>query len=409
MTLRPEQEFLLAVLGNTLNAEAEKPREVQTQYLDWEYIRNQSRTHRIGPLLSQACLSLPAICGNIPPELRQDFQEQYQQSYLHNLLLYQQLDLLLRQLAEIQIVPVLLKGIFLARWVYGNIALRPMQDIDLLLEPQDIERAEQLLLDEGYTYILDHLTFVSDWQRTHETLLFTRLKYQGYHLPTMIKTVGIFQISVELHHHLTPVLDAQQIQAIEIPHTKIPLRTLTPEYFLLHLCFHLHAHAIEGKLPLLIWHYDLLKFLKHCDSCFDWSLLLSLAEQFQGQEIVVTRLAEAYRLFNYSLPEPLRGVTSNAREPSPACLAALFPARKPNPDRQFIASVFKVRRFTTGVRYLWECLFPSRKFLLERYQICHHWLVYAYYLLRLYKAFIRGGKLIKILLTEYARNSKKGR
>lgn len=407
INLRPEQQFLLTELGDALNAKAERPHEVQTQDLNWDYIRKQVRVHRIGPLLSQACLRHPEKYGNIPPEVQQDFQEQYQQTHLRNMLLYRQLDLLLRQLAEIHIIPIFLKGIFLAKWVYGNIALRPMQDIDLLLEYEDLERAEQLLLNSGYTHLLDHLTFVSDWHRAHETSLFAKLKYEGYHVPTLIKTVGTFQFGVELHHHLTPELDAQQIQAVEIPHAEILLRTLQPEYFLLHLCFHLHSHAIEGKLPALIWYYDLLTFLKYCDSRLDWSLLFSLAKRFQAQEIVETRLVQACRLFDHPLPAPL-SCASAEEGLSQKFLAALFPEQAPNPDRQFIFSVFKVRTFSTGIRYLWECLFPSREFLRQRYHVRHNWLVYGYYPLRLGKAFLRGIKLSKGLFADWWGKKKPG-
>ena len=127
----------------------------------------------------------------------------------------------------------------------------------------------------------------------------------------------------------------------------------------------------------------------HC--CFP------LAEQFQAQEIVVTRLAEACRLFDYPLPAPLR-CAENTGELSQEFWTVLFPEREPNPDMQFISSVFKVRTLSMGVRYLWECLFPSREFLRQRYQVRHNWLVYGYYPLRLWKAFRRGTRLIKYLL-----------
>lgn len=408
MIVKSEQQFLLAVLGNTLRTEGQKARVMPVHHLDWEYIRKQARFHRVGSLLFHACCKQPGRYEGIPSEAQQDFQEQYQQIYLRNTLLYQQLNSLLRQLAEIDIAPVLLKGIFLAKWAYGNIALRPMQDIDLLLEFQDIEQAERLLLDAGYTWILDHLTFVSDWHRAHETSLFARLHYQGYHAPTLIKTTGSFHVSVELHHHLTPMLDAQRVQTTDLSHAAIPVRTLQPEYFLLHLCFHLHSHAIAGKHPLLIWYYDLLKFLRAYTAHFDWALLFSLAERFQIQEIIITRLTEACRLFDYPLPAPLQSGGATAEELPQKCLTALFPERVPNPDRQFISSVFKMRTFPTAMRYLWECLFPSRKFLQQRYQIRSQYLVYGYYPLRLGKAVGRGVRLLTYLLENWWDKKRSG-
>ena len=214
-------------------------------------------------MLWYACLAHPEGYGRIPPEIRQDFQEQYQQTFLQNTLFYQQLDRLLHQWSEVQIAPILLKGSFLAQWMYGNIALRPMRDIDLLLADQELQIAEQILEKAGYTSILQYLTFVSNWQKAHEEALFFTLKSQGYHLPQLIKTFGAFQIGIELHHTLLPTMHAHNVQTMDIPHNDGVVRTLRPEYFLLHLCFHLHSHAIAGKHPLLIWYYDLAQIFEY--------------------------------------------------------------------------------------------------------------------------------------------------
>lgn len=401
INLKPEHQFLLAVLGNTLRTAGKEVQETPETNLDWGDICRLARLHRVGPLLFHACYKRPARYKNIPPDVRQDFQEQYQETYLQNRLLYQHLDLLLPQWAEIQIFPVFLKGIFLAKWVYEHIALRPMQDIDLLLADQDIPKAERVLDNAGYTSILDHLTFVSDWHKAHEEALFAQLKSQGFHSPRLIKSLGAFQVGIELHHTLMPGLHAHNVQTVNSSYNENVIRTLRPEYFLLHLCFHLHSHAIAAKHPLLIWYYDLLRFLNTHSARFDWARLLSLSEQFQVQEIVVTRLVEACRLFDYPVPAPLQFTIDEAGELSEKSLAVLFPEREPTPEQQFMTSAFKLRTFLTGMRYLWACLFPSRQFLRNHYQIRHRWLVYGYYPLRLGKAFGRGMRLIKVLFDDW--------
>lgn len=91
----------------------------------------------------------------------------------------------LRQ-AEIQVIP--LKGVWLAERIYDDGACRPMADIDLLVAPQDLDRAHKVLERIGYT--------TDDF-----SLEVTGGKHLHFHKPGMPKTL-------ELHWRLWQTQEA---------------------------------------------------------------------------------------------------------------------------------------------------------------------------------------------------------
>ena len=59
--------------------------------------------------------------------------------------IYQQLDAVLEAAPRYDLDPIVLKGAHLAAHVYADRALRPMNDIDLLFQPERLADAEQML------------------------------------------------------------------------------------------------------------------------------------------------------------------------------------------------------------------------------------------------------------------------
>ncbi|GAK56061.1 hypothetical protein U27_03023 [Candidatus Vecturithrix granuli] len=406
MTYSKEQEFLLLAVQRSLCEDERQRRErLCAEALDWQYIQRQAAFHRIGPLIYHHCFSQANQGDHIPSEVRQYFQDAYQQTYLQNRLLYQQLNLLLPEFEKHNCRPIVLKGIFLAKYIYQNIALRPMHDIDLLLQQQDANTAVQILKNAGYSNILNHIVFLSDWHQFQEDRIFRELESQGFHLPIFIKKLGAFNVCVELHHHITPILDAQQIDSMPVSGFNGPVRTLSPEYFLLHLCFHVYNHFQKESSSYLLWYYDIVEFIHTYyfqDSSMSWKRFLVLCQQIQIEEEVFRSLAIVHTLFKVAVPEKVLTFPWDFQE----LLIHIFSEPKPNPEVSMLRSVLAQRK-SFGLRYLWDCLFPSKAFLVARYNIRPRWLVYLYYPVRLFKALSRGGRLIKVLFTNDDKNVKK--
>lgn len=118
-------------------------------------------------------------------------------------------------------------GALATRW-YGDASLRPFVDIDLLVRQEDLGRARQVLIQEGYTDGPVHPT--------------------PHHAPPLYRQD--WPAAIELHHTLTRLahpepLDFDRLypRSIVVEDGRYRIPTLSPEDTLLHLCLHLLAHV----------------------------------------------------------------------------------------------------------------------------------------------------------------------
>lgn len=81
---------------------------------------------------------------------------------------------------------MLIKGSSLCTSLYVDPALRPMRDIDILVNEDDVEQAQGLLIDAGFT------------EST------APIPHDHHHLPSLYKTVEDVKLCIELHRGLYP-------------------------------------------------------------------------------------------------------------------------------------------------------------------------------------------------------------
>ncbi|MBN1461622.1 MAG: nucleotidyltransferase family protein [Armatimonadetes bacterium] len=116
---------------------------------DWPAIVRAATVHGVAPYL-YVRLATAGLTRLLPGEVVESLRDSYQRTSLANLKIYQELPKALSCLARHDIPVLLLKGAHLARFVYPYEAMRPMEDIDLLVRPADYTRAGEILMDGGY-------------------------------------------------------------------------------------------------------------------------------------------------------------------------------------------------------------------------------------------------------------------
>ena len=148
---------------------------------DWKRVINLANHHALTPLLAHHCQRLKI---EIPKEVNFAFK---------NFLLRQRaashaqvtvLQEVLQRFEAEQIPTIILKGGALAHQLYPTPAHRPMADIDIWIDPAEIERAFQLLAQIRFTESpdaeqLDNKSYPEVRRRYHQT-----------------------DVNIELHHHL---------------------------------------------------------------------------------------------------------------------------------------------------------------------------------------------------------------
>jgi Uncharacterised nucleotidyltransferase len=160
-------------------------------------------------------------------------------------------------LAKDDIEPVFLKGIALANAYYPNPGLRPMDDLDILVEPGQVSAALVALAAGGWATAIERPEMV-------------------------LRTVhGVELISsadqrLDLHAHLlqgslSSALDARRrARATTIELGDGPLKVLEPTDQLLHVL----VHGVESDPPAPRWLADALVIMRR-DAGIDWVRLLA--------------------------------------------------------------------------------------------------------------------------------------
>ncbi len=172
---------------------------------------------------------------------------------------------------EAHIPVVALKGAYLGAVVYGDAALRPMQDLDVLVQHDALRGAADVLAALGYRVLGDDLGVRE--QCFH---------YQYEHLCHP-------ELPVELHWNLTPpgsLVDIDVAGLFERAQTVtlagVETLVMCPEDLLVYLCVHTaHIHVFEGGLRAA---YDVAQVVAR--GALDWDVVWDRAAQWHATHAV---------------------------------------------------------------------------------------------------------------------------
>src|SRR3954468_4098437 len=141
----PELQLLLHCAR--LSPDLGRVRNCAAVQLDWEKVVGAAEYHGLTPLLLR---NLVAASVPIPGQQLEQLEQNDARAIRQNLFLTSELLQATSSLSEAGIAAVPLKGAVLARRIYGDIALRPFSDIDLLIRREQIADAESVISKLGY-------------------------------------------------------------------------------------------------------------------------------------------------------------------------------------------------------------------------------------------------------------------
>lgn len=246
--------------------------------------------HKVAPWLAAAVATSSGFENSDFPDLaaaagRQTF---------HALRLFSELTVVLGKLNEMDVPVVVLKGPVLAQSVYADPALRPYNDIDILIHERDLVRVSKLLLDRGYLEkngAHDH-----EADRMHQC--------HGIFQRIFINDVTGLIVEVHCDHlqiGLEPVgMDEIWKSSARVSFGRGQARALEPHDMFVQLCVHLQRHGYER----LIWLKDIDLLVRRNE--LDWSVV----EQRARAQGCYAALAYTLWLLPQVLGTPLpRGAT----------------------------------------------------------------------------------------------------
>jgi hypothetical protein len=325
---------------------------------DWDNLVETSSRHGITPILYFRVQPLFAQI-NIPPRVEERLRSTYLSSAARNAQFFHELAKVLQSLKDSGIPVICLKGAHLAWTVYGNIALRPMGDFDLLVREEDIGRAGGILPPLGYAptgYVnIDEMIPV--------------LK----HLPRFVKPGGP---DLELHwrlvspeHPLAVDMEGLWQRAEKSTIQGIETRVLSPEDLLLHLCEHSCFHHLWGYgLKALC---DIAQTIDYYGTTMDWRALTDRARQWNAGRIVYVTLAMAHKMLGSAVPEAVLETLQPpcADREAMTALAEELVFSEPSPLTRNAAVLWDHTGRYSKLGALMRGMFPSREVMASMYPV----------------------------------------
>jgi putative nucleotidyltransferase-like protein len=230
--------------------------------------------------------------AHLPPEVLRRLERAYYAQAVRNARLGANLQDVLAAFSRHGVRVIVLKGAAIAELVYDNIALRPMGDLDVLVQPRDLELAERLVQELGY--VAYERWRPVEWYRRHHHHL------APYHSPDAASYV-------EVHRHIFPPEAGVQLPIEDLWQRARPADfgpasalVLAPADLLLHLCVALSAvdHFVGGLRTLC----DIAAAITRYEEELDWASLLESARAYGVEQHLYYGLWLASSLLTADVP-----------------------------------------------------------------------------------------------------------
>ncbi|MDY7077077.1 MAG: nucleotidyltransferase family protein [Chloroflexota bacterium] len=228
-----------------------------------------------------------------PPEYRQWVKQAYRTSAIRMVLMYRNIGKVVSQLAESGVEYIVVKGPVLAHTAYPNPDLRAFNDLDLVVRERDWSAIHRLLIKMGFKP-------EKDLPHPPPKLVPQDVPYE---LKYWHKDMGLL---VEVHYDdlLNAGLAARDVEGfwrrtIRVDVEGVPVKSLSLEDQLIHLCAHAHYHGYTR----LNWFSDIAFIVRDHATQLNWEQLLDTVWIEEAQVGVYYTLRLLDRLIGVSVPE----------------------------------------------------------------------------------------------------------
>jgi Uncharacterised nucleotidyltransferase len=324
---------------------------------DWAALCEMARQHRLEPILHHHQQTTIGNHWIVPDAVTARWRASYRRSALKALEVQRALVRVSRILDQANIPYAALKGSWLINNAYSHPALRPMRDIDILVDFDDAILAYELIQKSGYERAADDtrpLTYYLENTRDMPVL---------YEATTGIKFEIHFRVTDDHKNRTDPVFsDSQALLDMRTAAfaDKFGLSYLNPTYGLLHLIVHCAYDHQFNNGPLIL--HDIACFVENAD--IDWEQfwrLVDLGDWRNGCELIFALTAHYHVESRSKLAS-----SGNTNIPQNVLDAASLLMLQNFPERATIA--FRVEMEALGSHWqrllsLLHRIFPSRHVL----------------------------------------------
>lgn len=292
---------------------------------------------------------------DFPNELLQEVKDCYYQNLSHNMLLYEDLKAILHACKDKDIKIVLLKGAFLARFVYEDLGLRPMTDIDILIEEKDFEIFKDVLETLGYYPVpRGNFHFLKD---------------------------GFFRIDIDISFDTWYLggrvvwerLKTSFIEEVQVFH-------LSPEDLIIQAAAHC---SIEHGNITLISLLDILKIIERYKQEINWQSLVQRIKEYNLSVPVFYVFKESKK----ALDAPIPGWVIDSIKPDglkriEAKIYKFLIDFSPTSNIDGLIEPLFQKGIIGKVKFLIRYLFPTKRYMEQRYETKGNTKLIVFYVIR---------------------------
>jgi len=365
--------------------------EIQRNKIDWDCFLEKTRGEGVSPL---AFLRLPKIVINkddIPRYVAERLKQGYYLNATKNALIFEELGRVLEAFKKTGLQVIVLKGAALAETVYGNLALRSMSDVDLLVKKEHLYQIDEQLKILGY-FSSDRAVNDIDFSSTYLTTLDYRSSFKNF---PSFHIHWHFVNSTIPNEYYTKNIEMEDIwqdaEKTRIAH--VETWVMAPHHLIIHLSE--HALRVTHSLGKLSFFCDINEAINFYQQRLDWDRLIKDSFRFGLDRMVYLTLYFTSEFLAAPIPENV--------------LLKLRPKRLRLSERIFMSSISNNNRFPglsylihlsmnkglfKKMKFLGKTFFPPRHIIAQRSYTSPSKVDSTYYLRRINEVFSHLFKII---------------
>lgn len=329
----------------------------------WEEVQSLLIQHGSAPLLFKK-LSLLRNSHLIPVTIQQALQQAYYHTLSRNMILFNALKEITGILKQSNIKVIVLKGGYLAPFLYEDIATRQLSDLDILVPEKDGETVTKILQSIGFSFSTNDVSIVSEFigNHNHEMIHFVPLIRNG--------------VSVEVHIRLHRTHSSYDIKTERFIENALPFNYQGIEAYglalpdlLIHLCVHIDKHFGNEHIQMKCFN-DLANLLVIYRNDLDWLALTENCRLHAAELVVFRYLLLTAEFYQVSIPEEIKERYSSQLDNTlRGKFMQFFHCEY---DKKFFVDVHMdnikgIRKWGDKLHYLFDLIFPPKAFMMQKY------------------------------------------
>jgi hypothetical protein len=383
--MTPEEQILLLSSFYSLSSDQMQALgALMNQSPDWNQIITASRFHSLTPLLAKH-MSDGDLQEKLPSSAYEKTIGLSRLQTARSLKIVSVFQELSSKLKENNVDFILLKGLFLANNYYSNPALRPMQDIDLLVKKENLQQIVKLMEELGARRLVE---LQSDYINS---LL--------QHIPPFIYK----EVIIEIHTNITAANEPYSFTGdilwnntltleIQKVNTRVFCSRIESDIYLVSI----YSGMFRPPKFKLIWFTDLMQILSGSD-LYDSSKIKLIANQTNSAQTLKEVSFLLNNFWNFKVEEKL---SVSAQIPDNRLLQNFRDGilRKKKPDEYYTFNTWRrIPGTYNKIRFVLGLAFPSTDFMIKKYKLKSRLPLFPLYFFNALKVSFKG---IKILFTK---------